>query len=195
MKRAWSSTALDAEVHSSLAGLAAECSETKDAWGNGFLWVVLKSSADLPAAAALLANHQGRLCTVTAINHKNPEDGPASVSYHFDVLGYTVTIKTPVEKNADGVPTVPTIKPSLANADWPEREFTELLGMHVEGNVNPKRLFLDPSIDTGPISDYLPLSIMMNGACTIDMWQRLMENKHKEWRERGAEENSQEGGE
>ena len=47
--------------------------------------------------------------------------------------------------------------------------------MHVDGNTNPKRLFLDPEIDEGILNEVIPLTIMMNGACTKDMWERIME--------------------
>lgn len=44
-----------------------------------------------------------------------------------------------------------------------------------DGNTNPKRLFLDPEIDEGILNEVIPLTIMMNGACTKDMWERIME--------------------
>ena len=49
------------------------------------------------------------------------------------------------------------------------------LDVHVDGNTNPKRLFLDPEIDEGILNEVIPLTIMMNGACTKDMWERIME--------------------
>ena len=70
---------------------------------------------------------------------------------------------------------VPTITPWFRNADWNEREFAELFDVHVDGNTNPKRLFLDPEIDEGILNEVIPLTIMMNGACTKDMWERIME--------------------
>ena len=51
----------------------------------------------------------------------------------------------------------------------------ELFDVHVDGNTNPKRLFLDPEIDEGILNEVIPLTIMMNGACTKDMWERIME--------------------
>ena len=86
--------------------------------------------------------------------------------------GYTVTITVPLDPAENSVP---TITPWFRNADWNEREFAELFDVHVEGNTNPKRLFLDPEIDEGILNEVIPLTIMMNGACTKDMWERIME--------------------
>ncbi|MFQ9489669.1 MAG: NADH-quinone oxidoreductase subunit C [Bilophila wadsworthia] len=58
---------------------------------------------------------------------------------------------------------MPTITPWFRNADWNEREFAELFDVHVDGNTNPKRLFLDPEIDEGILNEVIPLTIMMNG--------------------------------
>ena len=130
MNTAWSSRSLDAALLRALRELATEERHNKDSWGNGFEWVTLKSNAELPAAAALLAEHGARLCTVTALNRQLAEP-ITTLAYHFDV--------------------------------------------HVEGNTNPKRLFLDPEIDEGILNEVIPLTIMMNGACTKDMWERIME--------------------
>ena len=86
--------------------------------------------------------------------------------------GYTVTVTVPLDPAENSVP---TITPWFRNADWNEREFAELFDVHVDGNTNPKRLFLDPEIDEGILNEVIPLTIMMNGACTKDMWERIME--------------------
>ena len=171
MNTAWSSRSLDAALLRALRELATEERHNKDSWGNGFEWVTLKSNAELPAAAALLAEHRARLCTVTALN-KQLAEPITTLAYHFDVRGYTVTITVPLDPAENSVP---TITPWFRNADWNEREFAELFDVHVEGNTNPKRLFLDPEIDEGILNEVIPLSIMMNGACTKDMWERIME--------------------
>ena len=88
------------------------------------------------------------------------------------VHGYTVTVTVPLDPAENSVP---TITPWFRNADWNEREFAELFDVHVDGNTNPKRLFLDPEIDEGILNEVIPLTIMMNGACTKDMWERIME--------------------
>ena len=74
-------------------------------------------------------------------------------------------------------PTVPSITPLFANADWHEREMMELYGISVTGHPNPRRLFLDEELDAGILNEAVPLSIMMNGACTTDLWERILKEK------------------
>ena len=107
----------------------------------------------------------------TALN-KQLAEPVTTLAYHFDVHGYTVTVTVPLDPAENSVP---TITPWFRNADWNEREFAELFDVHVDGNTNPKRLFLDPEIDEGILNEVIPLTIMMNGACTKDMWERIME--------------------
>ena len=171
MNTTWSSRAINPELVSGLLKLASEERHSKDSWGNGFEWVTLNSAADLPAAAALLAEHGARLCAVTALN-KQLAEPITTLAYHFDVHGYTLTLTVPLDPAENSVP---TITPWFLNADWNEREFAELFDVHVDGNTNPKRLFLDPDIDEGILNEVIPLTIMMNGACTKDMWERIME--------------------
>ena len=144
MNTTWSSRSINPELVKGLVDLASEERHNWDSWGNGFEWVTLMNAGQLPAAAALLAKHEARLCTVTALN-KQLAEPVTTLAYHFDVHGYTVTVPVP------------------------------LFDVHVDGNTNPKRLFLDPEIDEGILNEVIPLTIMMNGACTKDMWERIME--------------------
>ena len=41
------------------------------------------------------------------------------------------------------------------------------------------RLFLDEELDAGILNEAVPLSIMMNGACTTDLWERILKDKEK----------------
>ena len=45
------------------------------------------------------------------------------------------------------------------------------------GHPNPRRLFLDEELDAGILNEAVPLSIMMNGACTTDLWERILKEK------------------
>ena len=45
---------------------------------------------------------------------------------------------------------------------------------------NPRRLFLDEELDAGILNEAVPLSIMMNGACTTDLWERILKEKEGE---------------
>lgn len=126
----------------------------------------------LPAAAALLAKHEARPGARSPQLKQALAEPVTTLAYHFDVHGYTVTVTVPLDPAENSVP---TITPWFRNADWNEREFAELFDVHVDGNTNPKRLFLDPEIDEGILNEVIPLTIMMNGACTKDMWERIME--------------------
>lgn len=170
MDTTWSSHTLDERIVSGLTALSSEERTSLDAWGNGFHWVTLNSGAELPSVATLLAEHGARLCTVTAL-HKDLTQPILYIAYHFDIHGYTVTVTVPLDPNENSIP---TITPWFRNADWNEREFAELYDVHVDGNINPKRLFLDPEIEEGILNEVIPLTIMMNGACTKDMWERVM---------------------
>ena len=147
MNTTWSSRSINPELVKGLVELASEERHNWDSWGNGFEWVTLMNAGQLPEPVTTLA-------------------------YHFDVHGYTVTVTVPLDPAENSVP---TITPWFRNADWNEREFAELFDVHVDGNTNPKRLFLDPEIDEGILNEVIPLTIMMNGACTKDMWERIME--------------------
>ena len=70
-----------------------------------------------------------------------------------------------------------SINPELVKGlvDLASEERHNWFDVHVDGNPNPKRLFLDPEIDEGILNEVIPLTIMMNGACTKDMWERIME--------------------
>jgi Ni,Fe-hydrogenase III component G len=68
---------------------------------------------------------------------------------------------------------------AVANADWHEREMMELLGVSITGHPNPTRLFLDEELDAGILNEVVPLSVMMNGASTTDLWEHILKDKEQ----------------
>lgn len=170
METTFSSTRIDPTCISSLEAMADETLSKSDAYGNQYFWARLHNPAGLPQAAEVLRNHAARLCTVTALNLKLYDDPVICLNYHFDVAGAIVTVAVTLDPIEN---TVPTITQLFKNADWCERECAELYDLHVAGNTNPERLFLDDSIDEGILNEVIPLSIMMNGACTTDMWEHI----------------------
>ena len=90
MNTTWSSRSINPELVKGLVELASEERHNWDSWGNGFEWVTLMNAGQLPDAAALLAKHEARLCTVTALN-KQLAEPVTTLAYHFDVHGYTVS--------------------------------------------------------------------------------------------------------
>lgn len=162
---------LDPQLESLLEKMADETRHSSDAWGNRFMWCDCANASGIQDVAKLLAEHGARLCTVTALVREQLANPVLFLAYHFDVQTTTVTITVRLDP-ADN--TVDTITPWFANADWNEREFAELYAIRVRGNANPKRLFLDPDIEQGVLNETIPLSVLMNGACTTDLWERIM---------------------
>lgn len=165
----------------------AEISWTVDAHGNVYGWLVLDEAPRLAALAPAMARCRLRLCTMTAYDpERDPANPQRAIAYHFDLDGLTFTVTAPLvmptvddDENGDvtGRPEVPSITPWFRNADWNEREFMEMYDIAVTGHPNPKRLFLDERLDAGIMGQMIPLSTMMNGASTQDLWERIMSTK------------------
>lgn len=158
------------------SGLAALCGDgvtwTHDAHGNAYGWFRLADITSLSKAASLLAAAGARLATVTAYDpDRDPANPRQEIAYHFDVQSITLTVTVALDPEAR---TVPSITPQFRNADWNEREFMELYAINVTGHPNPRRLFLDESLDAGIMNEIIPLSTMTNGASTQDLWERIL---------------------
>ncbi len=145
-----------------------------DMSGNAQHWFELRSPSLITAAAAALKDTAARLSLISGYSRASQpdaEEAPYAACYHFvlDSVIYNVTV-TLTRKE----PAVPTITPWFANADWHEREMIELVGITVSNQPNPDRLFLDASLDPGVLNKLVPLSVMMNGACTKDLWEHIL---------------------
>ena len=162
--------------------LSALCTEadaihySTDSFGNAFHWFRLDTPRMLTRGAEILRQADTRLAMVTAYNRRQLSEPMQEVCYHFEMDG--VIYNMTVTLNGEW-PTVPSITPMFANADWHEREMMELYGIQVTGQPNPRRLFLDEELDAGILNEAVPLSIMMNGACTTDLWERILGDKEK----------------
>ena len=164
MNTTWSSRSINPELVKGLVELASEERHNWDSWGNGFEWVTLMNAGQLPDAAALLAKHEARLCTVTALN-KQLAEPVTTLAYHFDVHGYTVTVTVPLDPAENSVP---TITPWFRNADWNEREFAELFEMC----IRDRHLFLCAGglifrVGSRKLSDLAGLVHEMPWACLL----------------------------
>ena len=165
-----------------IEGLTALCTEddavhhSADSFGNAFHWFRLGTPRMLQEAAAIMREANARLCMTTAYNRRQLSEPMQEVCYHFELDG--VVYNMTVTLNGEW-PTVPSITPLFANADWHEREMMELYGIQVTGHPNPTRLFLDEELDAGILNEAVPLSIMMNGACTTDLWERILNDKER----------------
>ncbi|WP_421903399.1 NADH-quinone oxidoreductase subunit C [Maridesulfovibrio sp.] len=144
---------------------------TCDANKNTFVWCQLSRPEVLTEVVEKLTEYGARLCTITAYNKdKFTADGEMEIVYSFDINGviFTLNLKLPPE-----VRTVPSIVGLFANADWHEREFAELYDLKLTGRPKPRRLFLDPTLDSGVMNRLVPLSSMMNGASSSMLWEKI----------------------
>lgn len=147
---------------------------SEDRNGNPQHWFELKSPSCLTAAAAALKDRQARLALISGYSRASQPDAaeaPFAACYNFVLDGVLYNITATVTKQELHVP---TITPLFPNADWHEREMIELVGITVANQPNPTRLFLDPSLDEGVLSRMVPLSVMMNGATSKDLWDQIL---------------------
>ncbi len=145
--------------------------------GNTQHWFELSSTSLLTAAASSLKSACARLSLVSAYartSAPDAEQAPYAVCYHFLLDGVLYNVTATITRDE---PSVPSITPFFFNADWHEREMMELSNIQVTNQPNPVRLFLDAGLDTGVLNQYVPLSVMMNGACSKDLWESVLSAK------------------
>ncbi|SKA67818.1 NADH-quinone oxidoreductase subunit C [Desulfobaculum bizertense] len=157
-----------------------ELTTSTDGYGNLFVWASLPSAEMLLEAAKGLAKAGARLCAITAFNtEKFAKESDMELVYNFDLDGkvLTLSIRLTPERRV-----IPSLIDHFSNADWHEREFAELFDIELSGREKPKRLFLDPSIDTGIFNRLIPLSSMMNGSSTKQLWETIFaETSMPDW--------------
>lgn len=146
--------------------------QTADSFGNAYYWFLLAEPDRILDAAKLLKNPGARLAMITAYNEQDRH--MRDVCYEFVLEGVVYNLTVHMEPGHDSVP---SITPLFANADWHEREMMELYGINVVGHPNPRRLFLDETLDKGLLGEIVPLSIVMNGASSTDLWERILSDK------------------
>ena len=148
-----------------------------DRYGNSYHWFRLASPNKIKDAAKFLKAFRARLIMISAYENKDADLLMKELCYHFEVEG--VIYNFTVVQNAEW-PIVPSITPDFANADWHEREIMELYKVKVTDHPNPKRLFLDETLDAGQLSTAIPLSVMMNGASSKDLWERILSSNEQQ---------------
>ena len=161
-------------------------------------WCVLANHEELLALAAYLKALAARLSTITVFQPKapamptpvegQPEPLPATffggvenggkayeVDYHFDLDGDTLTLVVHVP--AGGA--VESLTKLFRGADWPEREIMEIYALEVVHHPDPRRLFLDPGIESSVLERLIPLSTLANSATTKGLWEKIMAQTEK----------------
>jgi NADH:ubiquinone oxidoreductase subunit C len=103
-----------------------------------------------------------------------PRDGTSyEIAYHFDLGGDTLTVLVYVPAGGS----VASLTPLFRTADWNERELMELYAIAVPGHPDPRRLFIDKSIDPAVFERLIPYSTLVNAASTDSLWKKIMNAK------------------
>lgn len=103
-----------------------------------------------------------------------PRDGTSyEIAYHFDLGGDTLTLLVHVPAGGS----VASLTPLFRTADWNERELMELYAIAVRGHPDPRRLFIDESIDPAVFERLIPFSTLVNAASTDSLWKKIMAAK------------------
>lgn len=139
-------------------------------------WCRLETPNDITNVALIMKEIDGRLMTVTAYNVKDgAKENLKDIAYHFALKGDTCTVTIQIDNNE-----VVSITPILKAADWTERELKELYAIKLIGHPNPKRLFLEETIDEGVMNNLIPLSEAMNGSSSQTLWEKVISANAKE---------------
>lgn len=150
-------------------GWVVECST--DRYGVTVGWCVLEAAGDLLLFAVAVKEAGGRLSTITAYQPKNPDAVVREIAYHFDMDGDTLTVTVRLPRQGAAID---SLTPVFRNADWNEREFMELYGIQVRNHPDPRRLFVDETVDPAILDRLIPFSTMVNSASTKTLWERIM---------------------
>lgn len=181
-------------------------SSTATPQGAVTVWCGLANSEDLPRVGAALLKLGARLAMVSALQPPAPEEeeeeeeapaeGEAAASqpekaspktfggtpidgtsyeidYHFVLGGDFLTVIAYLPAGGS----IPSLTPLFRAADWPEREIMENYSIVIRDHPDPRRLFLDPSIDAAALERLIPYSTLVNAASTKSLWDRVIAAK------------------
>ena len=103
-----------------------------------------------------------------------PIDGTSyEIDYHFVLGGDFLTVVAYVPSGGS----ISSLTPFFRSADWPEREIMENYSIVILNHPDPRRLFLDPSIDTAALERLIPYSTLVNAASTKALWDKVLAAK------------------
>jgi len=103
-----------------------------------------------------------------------PIDGKSyEIDYHFVLGGDFLTVVAYVASGG----AIPSLTPYFRSANWPEREIMENYSLVVRDHPDPRRLFLDPSIDASALERLIPYSTLVNAASTKALWDKVLAAK------------------
>ena len=56
----------------------------------------------------------------------------------------------------------------------------EIYNLHVVGHPNPRRLFLDETVEPAVLERLIPFSTLVNAASTKSLWEKIIGDRDKE---------------
>jgi len=103
-----------------------------------------------------------------------PLDGTSyEIDYHFVLGGDFVTITAYLPAGGS----ISSLTPMFRSADWPEREIMEMYAIVIRDHPDPRRLFLDPAIESAALERLIPYSTLVNAASTKGLWDKVLAAK------------------
>jgi NADH-quinone oxidoreductase subunit C len=175
-------------------------SETVDSFGVTNAWCELGSKEDLKPVAQVLRSLGARLSLMTGSQPPpapEPEDGdeaedadpgdadvktPArsfggtpmdgtsyELTYHFDIAGDTLTVVAFIPKGES----IASLTPLFRTANWPEREIMETYTLVFTDHPDPRRLFIDETIEPSILEQLIPFSTLVNAGSTAELWAKV----------------------
>jgi NADH:ubiquinone oxidoreductase subunit C len=183
----FSSTATQHGVVSAWCGLANSAElvpVAKELWALGARLSML-SARQLPAPEEEEEEEEGEAAEGEAQAAKpekvppktfggTPLDGTSyEIDYHFDLRGDTITVIAYVPTGGS----IASLTPYFRPADWPEREIMEMYAIAIPDHPDPRRLFIDPSIDTAVLERLIPYSVLVNASSTKALWDKVLSIK------------------
>lgn len=173
-------------------GLDADCRLSFRANPSGLTsaWLAFDANRDFLRFAEALSAAGGRLATITvyrpdAVNARQTHE----IAYHLLLEGMTITAKLSVPAGQ----ALLSVTPVFANAGWEEREIMELSGIAIDGHPDPRRIFLDESIEAGVFDRYVPYSEITNAANHEAVWERIKRDSRAAWARRRQEQGGRHG--
>lgn len=141
-------------------------------------WCDLDGATLLLSLAEALSALDARLSAVTGyLNSLDQERGAREVAYHFDLDGATLTLTVTLPLEGASVPSLAAL---FRNAQWCERELMELYLVAVTDHPDPRRLFLDESLEPAVLERLIPYSSFINGASSKNLFESVLREKEKE---------------
>ncbi|GAB4578459.1 MAG: hypothetical protein Fur0022_11940 [Anaerolineales bacterium] len=119
---------------------------------------LIVTPAQIPEVAKTLREEFGfeYLSDLTAVDYWPQEEPRFHVVYQFSSLKHNCRLEVRVPVSGEA-PAVPTITQVYWSANWPEREIYDMMGIHVEGHPDLRRILMPHDWQGHPLRKDYPL--------------------------------------